>query len=356
MRSISKSMATDKKNIKKHFICFVAGKSGGHILPCITLAQQMVNKHPDYEILFFSTTTQLDSQLLSGNPIIKHHIPLNLGSIPYGKFLSYPVFFFHVIIAFLTSLKFLYRHKPESVITTGGYIAIPVCFAAKILGIPIELYELNVVPGKAIKLLASIASKVCVCFEQSFQYLPAKKCVLTNYPIKFIDKAKIISKEEALAELHFDPIKKTILVLGGSQGSLFINAAMRHFLDHKSSTTHNLQVIHQTGALDSTDWKEFYTNKNISAHVFSYSDNIGHYYAVADLVICRSGAGTLAEIMFFDKQCITIPLESKTTLHQINNALAAAQKFPHLITVIQQKEVEQNYQHLNTVIQSKLMH
>lgn len=348
-------MATDKKNITKHhYICFVAGKSGGHILPCITLAQQAVNKHPDYEVLFFSTDATLDKQLLGGNPIIKKHIQLKLGSMPYGRLFSYPLFFINLIFSFFKSLYYLNIHKPETVISTGGLVSIPVCFAAKLLGIPIELYELNVIPGKTIKLLAPLATKVWVCFEQSFRYLPAQKCSLTSYPIKFIDKTKIMAKNEAIAGLNFSASRKTILILGGSQGSIFINNAMRHFIEHNAHLYTTIQIIHQTGALDSTDWHQFYQTKNIPALVFSYSDKIGQYYAAADLVICRSGAGTLAEIMFFDKQCITIPLETKTTMHQIDNAFAAAHKCPTLITVLKQKEVELNYQNLGNSIIGKL--
>jgi UDP-N-acetylglucosamine--N-acetylmuramyl-(pentapeptide) pyrophosphoryl-undecaprenol N-acetylglucosamine transferase len=348
-------MATDKKSITKHhYICFVAGKSGGHILPCITLAQQAVNKHPDYEVLFFSTDSTLDKQLLSGNPIIKNHIQLKLGSLPYGKLFSYPFFFINLILSFFKSLYHLNKSKPETVISTGGLVSIPVCFAAKLLGIPIELYELNVVPGKTIKLLAPLSHKVWICFEQSFNYLPAQKCALTSYPIKFIDKTKIMAKDEAVSGLNFSTMRKTILVLGGSQGSIFINNAMRHFVEHNSHLYATIQVIHQTGALDSTDWHKFYENKNIPALVFSYSDKIGQYYAAADLVICRSGAGTLAEIIFFDKQCITIPLETKTTMHQIDNANAAAHKCPDLITVLTQTDVELNYEHLSNAIIKRL--
>jgi len=355
MRNISRPMATNKKDLTKHhYICFVAGKSGGHILPCITLAQQTINKHPDYKVIFFSTDAKLDMQLLSGNPIIKNHLPLKLSKIPYGSLLKFPKFFLHIIYSFFKSIYYLRKMKPETVISTGGYVAIPVCFAAKLLGIPIELYELNVIPGKTIKLLAPLATKMWICFEQSFQYLPAQKCTLTSYPIKFIDKTKIMAKEDALRELQFSLDKRTLLVLGGSQGSIFINNAIHHFIERNAGLHHSIQVIHQTGALDSTDWHLFYAERNIQALVFSYSDNIGHYYAAADLVICRSGAGTLAEIMFFNKQCITIPLETKTTMHQIDNANAAAHKCPELITVLKQKEVELNYPHLSAAIVEKL--
>lgn len=346
---------SNKKNVTKHHrICFVAGRSGGHILPCITLAQQAINRHPDYEVVFFSTDAPLDKQLLSGNPIIHTYFSLTLSPFNIKKIYNYPVFIWYMLVALYTSYRHLRQLKPETVITTGGYVAIPVCFAAKLLGIPIELYELNVVPGKTIKILAPMAHKIWVCFENSMRFLPAKKCTLTNYPIKFIDKTKIMSKTEALNAIQFSSDRKTLLVLGGSQGSVFINNLIRYWLEQNKEIYTQLQVIHQTGSSDSTDWHSLYTQCGIPAIVFSYSNDIGTYYAASDLVICRSGAGTLAEIMFFDKRCITIPLEVKTTMHQVDNALAAARKCPNLITVVHQKNIESTYQALFETIKQQL--
>jgi len=332
----------NKKSIKPHRICFVAGKSGGHILPCITLAQHAINKHPNYEVMFFSTATILDKQLVNGNAIIKHYIPLSLESLPQKKILLYPRFIWHLIKAFFSSFNHLRKLKPEVVMSTGGYIAIPVCIAARLLNIPIELYEVNAIPGKAIKFLAPFAYKIWICFEHSIQFLPARKCAITNYPIKFTEKNKVISQEQSLEKINFDPERKTILVLGGSQGSLFINAAMRRMLERNQAWQHKIQIIHQTGAGDTTDWNTLYSNLNIPSLVFSYSEKLGDYYAAADLVICRSGAGTLAEVSFFNKKCITIPLETATTNHQVDNALAAAHMRPDLFRIVRQDEIEHN--------------
>lgn len=347
-------MATKKGSTKHHRICFVAGKSGGHILPCITMAQHAVSKHPDYEVVFFSTQALLDKQLLVGNGIIKHHIPLALDSINYKKIYLYPRHMLQFIQAFFTSLRQLRKLKPETVISTGGYVSIPVCLAAKCLGIPIELYELNAVPGKTIRMLSYIAYKIWVCFEQSVRYLPRQKCSVTHYPIKFFDTNKILTQQKALQAIHFSEERKTLLILGGSQGSIFINNAVKQLFKNHVLIKNKLQVIHQTGAADRTDWDSFYTEMGIPAIVFSYSNAIGQFYAAADVVICRSGAGTLAEINFFNKQCITIPLETTTTMHQVDNALAAAQKYPDIVMVVRQHEIEQNQHTLFNAINKSL--
>lgn len=332
----------NKKPIKSHRICFVAGKSGGHILPCITLAQQIMHKHPNYEVMFFSTTSPLDKQLINGNAIIKHYIPLHLETSHLKKLVHWPLFAFNLVRSFVQSFYYLRKLNPESVISTGGYISIPVCLAARLLKIPIELYELNAIPGKAIKFLAPLAYKVWICFEKSTAYLPAKKCALTHYPIKFDSSTKLCTKQEVIASLDFSLDRKTILILGGSQGSLFINAAIKQMLERWPDAGKMVQIIHQTGALDHTDWTTAYKNLGIPSLVFGYSDALANYYTAADLVICRAGAGTLAEVSFFNKKCITIPLETTTTNHQVDNAVAAAHMRPDLFTIISQDDITHN--------------
>lgn len=328
------------KNLKISWICFVAGKSGGHILPCITLAQQIIQKHPAYRAAFFSTTSLLDSQLLRTSAIVSQHIPLAMTTFSRKTWYNFPKFVFQFIIAFITSIYHLRKLKPEAVLSTGSFVSVPVCLAAAVLRIPIELYELNAIPGRAIKILAPFAQKICVCFEESLKYLPAHKCKLTSYPIKFSKPISVIDKSEVFNSLNLTQTRKTILILGGSQGSLFINAALRQMLEKSQSLYGDIQIIHQTGALDSTDWKAYYESLNIPAHVFSYNNALEQLYAVADVVICRAGAGTLAEISFFNKKCVTIPLETRSNDHQVNNAAAACHMRPELFKIVRQKELE----------------
>ena len=340
MQKTTQPMEHTTDLIHKQRLCFVAGRSGGHIIPCLTLAKQHRLQNPSYEIMFFSTHAQLDQHLLHNDSTITHHIPLTLENVPLKKFWKLPRFFWNLSVAILQSFRRLYALKPERIITTGGYIAIPVCFAAKLLRIPIELYEVNVVPGKAISFLAPIAHTIWICFEQTKNYLPAHKCKQTTYPIKFTPDDPLITKQEALKKLQFHPKKKTILVLGGSQGSLFINNAIKELLKNHPSLQHTVQIIHQTGAQDRTDWQQIYASMGIPSIVFSYQTDMATYYAATDLVLCRSGAGSLAEVIFFKKKCITIPLETAATMHQVDNAHAMGHMHPDLITVIRQDQIK----------------
>lgn len=316
-----------------HSICLVAGKSAGHILPAITIAQKLKTQDPSIQIIFVSNQTALDYQALANNTIIKEHLAINLIALPTKKFWLFPKFSWQLIKACLQAFQFLKKHQPKQVISTGGLIAIPVCLMAKTLKMPIIIYELNVTPGKATKFLAKFASEIKVCFKKTMQFLPSQKCVLTAYPSRFNHSDYLLSKTQALAIINqqahnFTKDRKTILILGGSQGSLFINQTIYKFIEQLTSnpTNFNLQIIHQTGHNDQTNWPNFYLNHRIPAIVFTYESNLMPYYKLADLIVCRSGAGTLAEILPLKISCITIPLETSYTNHQLENAQALAQE------------------------------
>jgi len=323
-------------------ICYVAGKSGGHILPALTLARHYKQQNPQAQVLFFSTDCAMDKSLIADQEVVDHYVPLSLGDVPYKKILAYPRYIWDACASFFTSLRHLRKHRPQSVISTGGYIAIPVCLAAKLLGIPITIFELNVVPGKATLWLAPLAHKLLICFEQTATHLPKYTCTLTPYPLRYSEQDKHGNQLTALAEMGFSPHKKTILLLGGSQGSVFLNKLLHNWLEQVPQLHSTLQIVHQTGSYDTTDWKSLYTAFGIPAIVFDYCDNLQPYYTVADLIISRAGAGTLFETAFFGTCCITIPLETATTAHQTDNAQAMAQQYPGQFIVIRQDDVINN--------------
>ena len=144
--------------------------------------------------------------------------------------------------------------------------------------------------------------------------------------------------------------RKTLFLLGGSQGSLLLNNLLKIFITTNQQVSNSIQIIHQTGSYDTTNWKKFYASAGIPAITFSYSHQIKDFYLLSDLVICRAGAGTLFELLFFKKHSIIIPLVAKTTDHQVENARAMAAEHPDLFTIIEQKQVEQNPTLLHTEI------
>lgn len=324
-------------------ICFVAGKSGGHIIPCLTLAKKYI---PDY-ITFISTNTLLD-QSLTSQPFITKNIYINLDNVPYKKLHRYPLFLGQLIWSTLKILIFFMRQRPQKIISTGSYIAIPVVLVGFVLRIPIELWELNVIPGKAVKLLAMFAQKINICFSETKNYLPSNKCHDTGYPISYEENDKyssLLGREK----LSLQPDRKTIFILGGSQGSHELNFLMKEIFKHDQFLTKKIQIIHQTGSDDPDKIQEWYGKKNIPAHVFSYKNNLAAMYNAADLIISRAGAGALAEIAFFNKDAVIIPLKTKQTDHQWHNAQSLAKKFPQQFIVLEATETDKLAEKLKNI-------
>ena len=319
-------------------ICCVAGKSGGHIIPCLTIAHNNHAQNERTNILFFSANTPLDKTILSQNPSVSWHIMLQL-STRAGSFFTT---MWRAFASFIISFFYLCKYKPEKIITTGGIVAIPTCIAGFILRIPITLYSLDAVPGKAIQFLTPLATSVVTCFATSQKYFPPHKCSVEPYPVKY-KNISITDMPMAQQSLGLSPNKKTIVVLGGSQGSIFLNECMKKLINEPSFNPETTQIIHQTGSLDSTDWKSFYASHNTTAHVFSYHPNLALMYSAADLIICRAGAGTLFEIKFFNKPCIIIPLKTNTTTHQVDNARAMSREYPELFCTIAQDDIENDF-------------
>lgn len=321
--------------------CYVAGKTAGHILPALALAKQMKHLDPRADILFISTSTQLDLKLLSDNKDITQHVPYTLANIPYRKPWRLPLFGWQLLKRIHASYALLRGTRPERIVSTGGLIAVPVCLAGWWLKIPIDLYELNAEPGAAIHWLSKLATRVYYCFDETALALPAAKRRKTEYPI-------YISLNSASAthdELNFDETRKTIFILGGSQGSEMLNQALKMTLSNNSDLASSVNIIHQIGNREDhlASWRSWYAQHHIPAYVFSYEPTCVPYYKLADVVICRSGAGTLFELEALQKQYITIPLETKSTAHQVTNAVAMERQYPELVKVVRQGELTKEY-------------
>jgi UDP-N-acetylglucosamine--N-acetylmuramyl-(pentapeptide) pyrophosphoryl-undecaprenol N-acetylglucosamine transferase len=328
-------------------ICCVAGKSGGHIIPCLQFAKKQYLT-PTTPLLFISTTAALDKKIVAQFPEITDHLELALRNVPYRAGWKLPLFAFSFLRATWKSFWYLKKHKPSCIISTGGFVALPVCIAGKLLRIPISLFELNVIPGKAVGALTKLATTVFICFKetQSSIKLP---CVLTTYPLRFSEDDKKVTPEEAKKQIGFSETKKMVLILGGSQGSQFLNNLIQQI---PLSLLKNYVVVHQTGTDQVAECSDFYARNKIDAQIFAYQDNLALYYQAADSIICRAGAGTLFEALFFEKQTIVIPLETHTTDHQLANAYAMQRMRPDLFFVLRQhdlgKDPELLWQRLNS--------
>lgn len=313
-------------------IAYVAGKSGGHMIPCLTLFKQLHKNDAESEALFFTTNAPLDLSIVpeSIEKIMVCRLPLHT---KIKNPLKYLIILLGLMRAMILSFWYLIRYKPSRVVTTGGITALPVCLMAALLRIPIDLYELNAVVGRATRFLAPFATRIMICFPEAQSSFRSHACIITPYPVRFSvhQHEDRISIRKLLGLASDVP---TIIVLGGSQGSLQLNRLLKHALEQY---TKPVQVIHQTGGNDTFDWHAFYQARNITALVFSYHDDLAPYIIASDVVMCRAGAGTLFECMAYKKKMIVIPLEGVADDHQVVNAYACQRHYQDAITLRQQR-------------------
>lgn len=321
-----------KKN--NAWICFVAGKTGGHLLPALTLADDYLSRNPENSVLFFCTTSKLDKEMIQQKERL-HVIYLPLSNAP-SSIVRLPFFAFQSLFAFFSAFIWLLKKKPSRIVSTGGFIGVPVGIAGFLLRIPLELFELNVIPGKAVKFLAPLAKTIVVCFEKTKELLSSYNCVVQPYPLR----SSLVNS----TAIQSSKTKKVLFIMGGSQGSLFLNNLIPDWLETISDhIKKNIIIVHQTGNQELQHWQDYYKQHTIDAQVFSFNHDIALLYQQSDLIICRAGAGTLFEINHFKKRCITIPLVTKTTDHQLYNAQEMA-KQNSLIHCVQQEDIIKNKQ------------
>lgn len=325
--------------MKKKYICYVAGKSGGHIIPAMTHAHKFLQKNPEYKLLFFSADAELDRSIVKHYPFVYKSLPLRLENVPRKNIIAWPRFLFRLTRVVWQCLKNFLRYRPVRVVSMGGYLSVPVCAVAYLLKIPVQIHELNVVPGAAVKLVSKWAESTHLCFEKTKYYLSKRAaCKLGSYPLRYTSTDHI-SRNEACNKLGIDPQKKILCVLGGSQGSHFINQALQVWA-RSCGDPSRYYIIHQTGACEVEQVQRAYKHAGIDALVFGYRNDLNVCYSAADSIVARAGAGTLFEVLFFKKPAIIIPLEAATTGHQVDNAEAMRASYPEFFRVLRQGDLQ----------------
>ena len=319
----------------KNKIVIVAGGTGGHIYPGIALAQELKNNS---EILFIGSNEGLEKELVSreGYEIKLIRARALLRKISY-KAISAP---FVSLIGFFQAYKLLKNFRPKAVISTGGYVSLPVVLAAKLLGIDIYLHEQNVLPGAVNRFCARFAKKVFLSFPESQKYLSGE---VTGNPVRQgIAQAE---RQKARRKFDLEPNAKVVLVMGGSQGSKKINETVVSALHHVPK---ELKVLHLIGTRDFGWVKSYLEGKEVNNYqALPYLHDMSDALAAADLVISRAGATAIAEFLVRHLPMILIPVPYAAEDHQRLNARVieeqgaallvedkdfTTEKFIHLIT------------------------
>jgi UDP-N-acetylglucosamine--N-acetylmuramyl-(pentapeptide) pyrophosphoryl-undecaprenol N-acetylglucosamine transferase len=210
----------------------------------------------------------------------------------------------------------LRRLRPAAVIGTGGYVSAGVVLAAALLRIPTLIHEQNAIPGRTNRLLGRIVKRVALTFPEAARYFPAGKTVVTGLPVR-PDVARG-ERPRGLQTFGLVPERPTLLVLGGSLGARSLNRAARESLPLWPDSA--VQILHQVGK---RDWEEHRASLDDTPgwyHPVPYLEEMGDAYAVAELVVCRAGASTLAEVTLVGLPTVLVPYPHAHADHQTHNA------------------------------------
>ncbi len=226
----------------------------------------------------------------------------------------FPVLFFGIIEAIAKVIAY----DPKLVVGTGGYLSFPAVLAARITNRPAFIQEQNSYAGIATQKLARYADLIFIAYQESLGNIKFHdKCILSGNPVN--PKMGTVSRVEAIARFQLDPGRKTLLILGGSQGAASINVRVRQSLAEFKAVS-GLQLIWQVG--NHQPEIDAFTKSGVAGMALPFIDDMPAAYAAADLVLSRAGALTLAEITSTGKPAILVPFPYATDDHQTKNAQA----------------------------------
>jgi len=280
-------------------IIIATGGTGGHIFPAIETA--CILRDRGHEVIFVGVLG-LGEEKVKSLGFKSYGIKAKgLSNKSLGGIIS---FIWLMLRAVVQSFKILMQVKPTKVVGFGGYGSFAVVFCAWCLRIPTMIHEQNVVPGKANLFLSILVRKIAISFYESQRYLGIDRIVLTGCPCH--QKKPSSSREDLLKKFSLETNRKTILLLGGSQGSQKLNEI---FFEAMSSWGNKIpvQVIHMTGPKECSLYVEKYQGFPFPVKVLGFINPIEEAYAISDVAIARAGASTVCELGFFRIPSILVP-------------------------------------------------
>lgn len=296
-------------------VLVVSGATAGHIFPALSFLDTL-NKYNNVDTLLILPKISLERAITITRGYNVRYISIVQikPRIDFRNFIAILKFF----QGSLESLVLLLEFRPNVVVGFGTLVSAPIVLLAWIFRIRTLIHEQNVIPGRANRFLAKFTDRVAISFVKTKDYFKvhSERIVLTGNPIR--NEFKRITKFNALDFFGLSHDKFTILVMGGSSGSHRINTAFLNAISMISDRS-KLQVIHLTGLKDYDLINSAYRNLNINAKSFTFLKGMVYAYNASDLVVCRAGATTIAEIIFFGLPAIIIPYPFAYK-HQLNNA------------------------------------
>lgn len=281
------------------------GGTGGHVIPALAIAQELQMQY-GAELLFIGTSRGIENRLVpaAGFPLKL----IEVGTLNRVSWKTRLKTFSGLPGAVLEARRMLKEFRPNVVIGVGGYASGPAMLAAIIGRVPTVAFEPNVVPGFANRAVARWVSAAAVHFEETTKFF--KNAKVTGIPVR-----------QAFFEIaHKTSGPPTLLVFGGSQGAQAINRVMIESASTLRERISGIHIIHQTGERDYNSAQAAYTSLGGAVEAHRFIDNMPSYFAQVDLIVCRSGASTVAEIMAAGKPAVFVPFPRAADDHQKRNA------------------------------------
>jgi UDP-N-acetylglucosamine--N-acetylmuramyl-(pentapeptide) pyrophosphoryl-undecaprenol N-acetylglucosamine transferase len=297
---------------EKGCLLIAGGGTGGHVFPALAVAKEWLRREPQgvRSVVIVGTERGMEMRLVP-----QTGLPLETIRVAGLKGMSGAKLLKNVSLlpaSLWDSEKIMHRHKFDAAFGVGGYASGPMILLARVHGIPSVIFEPNLEPGFTNRVLAGISTRVACGFQETANRFGAK-AVATGIPVR---------KEffAAPRNKHGEPFR--ILITGGSRGALPINRAVIDSLDLLLPRKNQLFIVHQTGERDYNAVRVAYARREFRAEVVPFIENMAERFAQADLIVCRSGAITVAEVAAAGRAAIFIPFGAATDAHQTRNAEA----------------------------------
>jgi UDP-N-acetylglucosamine--N-acetylmuramyl-(pentapeptide) pyrophosphoryl-undecaprenol N-acetylglucosamine transferase len=291
-------------------VIVAGGGTGGHVIPALAIAQELRSRY-DALVVFIGTSRGIETRLVPAAGFELHLI--EVGGLNRVDFATRLKTLLDLPRAVTASARLVREFRPDVMVGVGGYASGPAMLAAAMMNVPTVAFEPNVVPGFANRLVAPMVRAAAVHFKETCHYF--HNCQVTGVPVR---------REFFNVPKRAKGAPPTLLVFGGSQGAHAINQAVVDALPRLMAAVPEIHIIHQTGEKDYPDTQAAYLVAMASAEVAPFIDDMPGVFARADLVLCRSGASTVAEIAAAGKPAIFAPLPTAADDHQSHNAAALA--------------------------------
>jgi len=289
-------------------LLIAGGGTGGHVFPAIAIAKEWLSRGMEREVVMVGTQRGLEMKLVpqAGLPLETLRVAglKGKGGVTLAKNLAM------LGLGLKDAFSVLRKHKPIAAFGVGGYAAGPMMLATWLGRVPNVIFEPNAEPGLTNKILAKMSRRIGTGYEVTSRAL-GEKAIVTGCPVR----AEFFSIAPRKPEKPF-----RLLITGGSQGALPINRAFVDAMDHLAARKSDLSIVHQTGERDYNAVRTAYARREINAEVVPFLTNMAERFAWADVIVCRAGAITAAEIAAAGRAAIFIPFGRATDSHQLRNA------------------------------------